>query len=623
MKPGDRVRQGLEWCAGAVRRAGSSLPLFRCVVPHPLVEVLLGGHAKERVNPNLARTRGSAWSQSPLPSSRCDGRGLSRGPRGVPGASRVAIRWLGLGACATLVFGGLTACGGVTASDPRTRGAVDGGQREDVTRGDGEDAGAYGGSNAVSPGSAAGGAGPAGDGDSSSSGDPSSGGASSGGANAMGGGSSSPGGSGGGAEGLGGASAMGGASSGGASAMGGALATGGDASDVGAGGSEASGGAGGTDSEFPRPEFLPEQCELRSAPEASDTACALSARCDGSFATTTCEQSEAGAWQCDCGFNAVGVLLEIDGAAGVEACAVAMGPCTAAELDTDAESCIDATQPTSPDVCSLTRSCTREIRSPLPQGVEARWLREFGAGCSPFGNAFECYTDGVDSAFPSYKVISNDVYAACGPYLDYVLSGEAPVFGTTVECAGTEFEPSASGCSALRRCGPVMELADGVQLGALEVNYGACNEEADGSTGCYCQYGQAQLLFTEEGAPSDELCAEIVATCVEGTEVQALSELQCAETSLLAFDTSCDVYATCEQEVIVNDRPARAEATLAGSCQWAADAGAWLCNCENLAQGFELTPPDLTAFDACSLLPEACAESLPVFAGPAEPQSDL
>lgn len=372
---------------------------------------------------------------------------------------------------------------------------------------------------------------------------------------------------------------------------------------------------------MPRPELLPEQCELRFTPDFTETACSLSAQCDGRVVTTTCEEGEAGAWQCSCGFNASGEVLEIDGATGIEACAGATGLCTAPELDADAESCLEVMQPSSPDACSLTRSCTREIRAPLPQGVEARWRREYKAECGPFGSAFECHTEGVESAFPSYKVITSDVSAACGPYLDYVLRGEAPLFGSTVACAGSEFEPSASGCSVVRRCGPVMGLAAGVELGDLQVNYGVCNEESDGSTGCYCEYRQAQLLFTEQGASSNELCEEIASSCVDGAAVQPLSELECAETSLLAFEDSCEVYATCEQEVVANDRAAHAEATVAGACQWAPDTGAWSCRCQDLAQELELSAPDLTAFDACSLLPEACAERLAVFAGPAEPES--
>ena len=186
-------------------------------MPHPPVELPLGGHAKEHVNPNLARTRGSAWSQTPFPSSRWDGRGMSRGPRWVLGASRMAVRWLGLGACATLVFAGPIACGGVTASDPRTRGAVDGGQRADVTRDDDEDAGIRGADDAVSPGSAAGDAGPAGGNDSSRDGDSSNGGgSSSGGVSSSSGGVSS---SSGGDSSSDGGSSSGGTSSGGASAV--------------------------------------------------------------------------------------------------------------------------------------------------------------------------------------------------------------------------------------------------------------------------------------------------------------------------------------------------------------------------------------------------------------------
>ncbi len=194
----------------------------------------------------------------------------------------------------------------------------------------------------------------------------------------------------------GGATASGGSgpTTGGATASGGALppstagaASGGRASV--AGGGSPPGGASGAAGEPPSLP-LPASCAERLGSE-TDSACSLSAFCDKQSQITTCGRLPSGRWQCACELTHRERTFEVEGASGLQACAVAIGSCSADESSLSPESCVLRNDDGSEDACRINIRCSREVAVPFAPQARAWMVRDGEAECfRGSGAAFEC-----------------------------------------------------------------------------------------------------------------------------------------------------------------------------------------------------------------------------------------
>ena len=211
---------------------------------------------------------------------------------------------------------------------------------------------------------------------------------------------------------------------------------------------------------------LPADCEAHGQ-SATDAACSLNVTCHGEPDSINCQRLDSGDWQCSCDPTHSERTLEIGGAAGLQACAVAAGLCTVNALTLGEETCTEDPDFPSDDRCGLDLTCRNPIVSEQLPGVRATLVQSGRAVCgrlaapSAVGEQAPYTCSCFTSPAQGYTVLDNETAHACRAVLDFCLSGKQPSFGASSPCTANSDSLDAGSCNSLQFCGPQMQIERG------------------------------------------------------------------------------------------------------------------------------------------------------------------
>ena len=365
---------------------------------------------------------------------------------------------------------------------------------------------------------------------------------------------------------------------------------------------------------------LPPGCELRSHMETADT-CSLGAYCATSPSViTNCRLLNSGRWECQCDPAKPDRVYQVDNAPGLQACAVAARLCSESGLKVGKETCAPTNDVSGQDTCAIDITCSKPID--LGANTEARaWLtRVSSASCNRTNlGFFECTcSDAPPRTF--YDLLADSGELACGPLVDFCMSGATPTFEGAPECWVTDTNSGTLGCDRIESCAVKMPLAEGASLAQIEGNPAAsCQPLPDGGSDCYCRAPDGNYFsFQLALAPDYATCDASALNCAPGAVITATGTASCEPDSVEALSAdSCQAFLSCVQDATVDNRVIVAEGKLGLTCARAANGMPWWCSCssgQDTAR-FELGAADVTAYQACSQAPAACQEHLTVHLG--------
>lgn len=388
---------------------------------------------------------------------------------------------------------------------------------------------------------------------------------------------------------------------------------------AGAAGATAGGGQGGQ-----RPLPLPEDCEPRGRSEDAES-CSLYVFCGPQPNLATCTALPSGRWRCRCDLANSDRIYELDGAVGLDACAVAAGLCNVDDLELGEEECPASRDESNENYCDLALACERPIDVGFTTGVDA-WLMSYGSAvCSRDREGLplscEC-ARGEESA--AYGVLADDGALACRPLADFCRGGAEPVFDDEELCMDGEPLVDSGGCNLDQVCANPMPLTDDVSLALLHPRGSSCTPTSGGSR-CSCSrpYGDPEegwwevFAFEVEDAPGLDACAQAVTACDDDAVIESRGPVDCRPQGQSAGLDFCTSDLACLEPATVDGRDVVAHGRLLTYCRQLAPGDPWWCSCASNQETtiFELGEPTLDAWDACSAAPAGCLERMSVHLG--------
>ena len=380
-------------------------------------------------------------------------------------------------------------------------------------------------------------------------------------------------------------------------------------------GSPPSGGSAGAGGVSALP--LPPGCQPRTPSETPDL-CSLAVDCDSSPSVRTyCHRLDSGQWECQCANQEF--LYRLEDAAGLQACALAARLCSDGELDLGEESCERSSDSSDEDSCSIDFACQKPVAIDATTGARA-WQTRFGsARCdgSDAGRSFRCTcTDGETN---SYDLLADSSELACGPFADFCMSGETPVYDGAEACSLIYATSDSEGCQRAAGCGMQMLLTDDVSLVQSRERYANCVPRAGGGSECFCTELDSAFVFYLSAAPDYASCESSIANCDSNAVIEPTGPATCEP---LAADpqggNQCSGFAICIQPATVDDRSIEARGSVNLLCRRTAPGMPWSCSCasgQDTAR-FELGEPGADASEACSQGISACLEQMGLHIGP-------
>jgi len=362
---------------------------------------------------------------------------------------------------------------------------------------------------------------------------------------------------------------------------------------------------------------LPAGCEPRARTETADT-CSLAVYCDTASLLTNCRRLESGRWQCQCEPAHKDRVFQMQGAPGLQACALAAQLCAQNELELGEESCDPIRENIAADSCQIDLDCGKPIALDPPTDARA-WLMRFGsASCQPAesGKPFTCGCSDGETA-TDYDLLVDSGAPACRPLVDFCMSGKTPDLEGDKQCLLTNAVASADGCERSEVCGASMPLNGDVSLARLEPRYAKCEPRAGGGAECYCSNRDSTFGFQLAASPDDASCESSMLNCSADAVIEANGAASCQPTSLTAFGDSCESDLTCLQPATVDDREIVAEGRLLLACARVAPGMPWWCSCasDQVTARFQLGAAALSPWQACGQAPAGCLEQMDVHIG--------
>lgn len=414
----------------------------------------------------------------------------------------------------------------------------------------------------------------------------------------------------------GGVNTTGGSHSGGTTNAGLAGAAGSEAAAAGSG----LGGSAGS-SAFP----IPSECEPRGRTE-TESECSFAAFCSGAPSVANCQRLGSGRWQCRCDPTHTDRVLEIEGATGVNACAVAAGVCSEDELTRGPESCASRRDDSDDLICLRDVACETPLQLRFAPGAKAFLMRYGSVICQPRegGNpGFDCrFGYGYDPDKKKDVVVSSDALA-CGPFGDYCMAALAPDSSSDAPCLPMRAATTSDGCERDEIC--ASETAASNQPGAasaselLDARYANCTPRDGGGSDCYCSGRRGLFNFSLDATPDATTCAAAISGCAADASIEATGSVSCEPyTSGEYSSDACDTEQLCTEQALLDGRPIVAQGRLFASCRRIDAAHTWWCACASDTQTarFELGALHATAKQACSQAPEICEQQINVHFGP-------
>jgi hypothetical protein len=246
-----------------------------------------------------------------------------------------------------------------------------------------------------------------------------------------------------------------------------------------AGGSDVQGGVGGSDSLANLP--LPSGCQaLRGS--ATELLCDLDVSCDAVAQTMRCYTSSGG-WQCTCAPPSANRMYVIEGAAGLDACAVGAGLCAGAAPDPGfvLGGCVLTRDELGTDYvpgvgdlssCTVELQCETPVAVDFAPGVQATMpgagvshcVETYSQGWISDQRRVDCETTG--SLGPeAHAVVAEGVAAACRPVLEFYLSSQEPEFDGSESCVAEARDTGTEdSCGSSETCFDSAPVGSGVSV---------------------------------------------------------------------------------------------------------------------------------------------------------------
>ena len=350
--------------------------------------------------------------------------------------------------------------------------------------------------------------------------------------------------------------------------------------------------------------------------------CTLAAFCDGTPNIANCSLLDSGFWQCSCELEHNDRVYEIEGAPGLQACAVAIGLCSEDELVLGEETCSAVSNESGTNECALDLACKMPISVSFARGVRADLTRYGTSVCQRAQSdlPFECGCEasGGDGSFINYGVLAESGSAACRPLVDFCMSGREPTFDDSFSCFDTDRVTETGLCTLNQVCATPMRLTDDVSLAKLETRYSNCQENGSLGNDCYCSKVDSSFNFYFGTIPDAETCTLAIANCDRGAEIQVTSDPECEPTSRNAGLDSCEADLACLSYATVNGRQIMGKGRLLVDCRRPESGEPWRCSCASNQDTtiFEFGGADMEAWDVCEAAPARCLERMDVFIGP-------
>lgn len=414
---------------------------------------------------------------------------------------------------------------------------------------------------------------------------------------------------------------------GGLSGTGGVAGTGSGTGGV-AGNSALAGGFGGTlpiggsgGSLDPRGTLLlPAGCEPRAQMETEES-CMLSAFCDSLPHVTTCQRLPSGHWSCTSDPNHHDRIYEIDGAVGLQACAVATGLASKDQLKVGKDSCAPVTESSGDGFCTTDLVCGPFIEVDFAPSVRARLARYGSVECAQqpsdtkifCGFRFHDTTKGYDLSFTGSSF-------SCGPLLEFCLGTTAPDFADPRSCVVTDETSTVAGCDRSDICShpePTTELST---FPTVEARYASCEPADGGGASCYCSGQDSTFSFHVASAPDDTTCAAVITSCEPTAEIKVTGDVKCQQQAQTSNPDNCDADLSCQQPATVDGRDIVADGRMMVRCARQARGKPWVCSCasDQLTATFSLGTATGTSQQACGQAPQECLKHIPVHVGPSQ-----
>jgi hypothetical protein len=387
---------------------------------------------------------------------------------------------------------------------------------------------------------------------------------------------------------------------------------------------------------------LPAQCQAIRGSD-TDLLCSLDFTCGKVSDAISCYHTASAAWQCTCGAPNANRTYLIDGATGLDACAVGAGLCSAPPPALDVGSCLATrdelgtnVQPGSGNykTCALDLTCQTPVAVDFASGVQAKLLGGGSARCSeafveaprPPRLRVDCEASGGGQS-RSYAVIATGVEKTCRPVLDSFLSSQEVVFDGPNSCVVESSQFDASNCGLTERCFDSMALNGDVSLvqDPLE-NSINCGFDSAGTFGCVCGFESATQdpdaphrdVFAFEVGPASRPAQCDLSRCSPDMKAEPTGTGDCQEPTIEDYGDSCKAFFPCSRPVTFRGRTMSLYWQMDALCARGADQS-FYCGCAvgNESSVFQVEDAS-TSLEACSMVGSGCLSRMTL---PVEPAS--
>jgi hypothetical protein len=442
---------------------------------------------------------------------------------------------------------------------------------------------------------------------------------------------------------VGGSAGSGGGSNGGraggsgatSGAGGGANGGAGGAASAGASGSGAQGGDGGKSPLADLP--LPAGCEAQSG-TTTGLLCTLDVSCNAVAQTTRCYHSTSGSWQCTCEPPNASKTYLIDGAMGLDACAVAAGLCAGSSPDPGVilGGCVTTREEVGSDVgnptCTLELQCERPVAVDFAPGVSVtmpgagvthcvQTLSE-DQGSGP--RRLSCETTGSLGS-QADEIVANSVAEACRPVLELYLRAQEPEFDGSEACIVQDDDGgTADGCRLIETCFDSAPIGDGVSVvGARSETAASCMFDDLDNLLCGCRFesagGEVKSFSYDLGLATRPAACDLSDCTLEiRAEAAGAGVCQAQEGSIqLEGDDVCKGYFSCSQAATLAGEDVTIYSQLNAYCTRVEDDG-FYCGCAAGDETATYRAGEMaTSSDACESARTVCLTHLALPLGPA------
>jgi hypothetical protein len=218
----------------------------------------------------------------------------------------------------------------------------------------------------------------------------------------------------------------------------------------------------------------------------------------------------------------------------------------------------------------------------------------------------------LNGALPSsYALLADSGEAACGPLVDFCMSGAAPVYSGKEVCLPEYFSSTINSCQRFAACGPTMPLADGVELAGLVTRFAGC-EASQGGSDCSCSDSNDLVFpFHLSAPPNDASCEAAIPMCDRNAVVQTQGAVSCEPQAVDTPDVnSCERSSSCVQEATADGQPFTASGFLRLWCRRTQAGTASWCSCgsDQKTARFQLGATGANASQACTQATNGCIQ---------------